>query len=69
MSDEHKKLMNAVIALAVIHALLSAVVGGLVFAGKLNKELIIGFCVVSVVVNIIILVLANKCKNLNCNLK
>jgi hypothetical protein len=64
---KHKMLMDTVIALAVIHALLSAVVAYLVQTNspllqKIPNALLI-FLGISVVVNIIILILASMCKN------
>ena len=64
---KHKMLMDWTIALAVIHALLSAVVAYLVqtkspLLQKIPNALLI-FLGISVVVNIIILILASMCRN------
>jgi len=65
MSTDHKKLANTIIALAVIHAVLSAVVGYFLYENKVTPLQGAIFCGVSVVVNIIILALAAKCRNLS----
>lgn len=57
----HKNLMAGVIALAVIHMVLSAAVGVLVSQNNLKPQHMIAFCGVSVVVNLIIVVLAGMC--------
>lgn len=72
MEDAHKKhkmLMDSTIALAIIHAVLSGVIGYLVkiespLLQKIPNGLFI-FLVISVVVNIIILILASVCRNLD----
>lgn len=62
---DHKQLMAAVIALAVVHLVLSAIVGYLAYNEKLSPMHIAGFCGVSVVVNIVILSLAAKCRSMS----
>ncbi len=61
---DHKTLMNIVIILAIVHAVLSLIIGGLLVSKqKMKPEILIIFCVVSVIVNILIFFFANKCKN------
>ena len=64
MATDHKKLASAILALAVIHAVLSAVVAYFIYSNEdhTNRSLLLGFCAVSVVVNIIILSLAAACR-------
>jgi|688.fasta_scaffold764455_2 hypothetical protein len=62
---DHKQLMNAVIALAVIHLVLSAIVGYLLYSGSITPMHGAIFCGVSVVVNVIILALAAKCRSMS----
>ena len=66
---KHKMLMDWTIALAIIHAVLSGVIGYLVkidspLLQKIPNTLFI-FLGISVVVNVIILILASICRNLN----
>lgn len=63
--NDHKTLMNVVVALAIVHVLLSAYVGYALKNGSLSvdSQLVLGFFVVSVVVNLVIAYLANRCKN------
>ena len=69
---DRKKMMNAVMVFALVHLILSALIGWRVYKGKTDKLLtpyvgksskLLVFCVVSVVVNLIILYLAYKCNN------
>ncbi len=61
---DHKTLMNIVIILAIVHAVLSLIIGSLLVSKqKMRPEILIIFCVVSVIVNILIFFFANKCKN------
>lgn len=61
---DHKTLMNIIIILAIVHAVLSLIIGSLLVSKqKMRPEILIIFCVVSVIVNALILFFANKCKN------
>jgi len=60
---KHKMLMDSTIALAIIHAVLSGIIGFLVkIESPLLKKIFFG---ISVVINIIILILAYVCRNLD----
>ena len=62
-TDTHKKLMYAVIFLAVVHGLLSALV--LAYSHSITTEKLKIFLVVSIIVNIIIAAYACWCIKLN----
>ncbi len=64
---DHKTLMNLVIILAAVHLVLSAIVGYMLYSNNISTTNAAIFCVVSVVVNVLILVLAYKCRDENCS--
>jgi len=63
MTLDHKTLMNIVIVLAVVHAVLSSIIGVLLTQNKVSTQVLLIFALISVIVNILIVFFAGKCKD------
>lgn len=63
MNFDHKTLMNIVIVLAIVHAVLSSIIGVLLTQNKVSTQVLLIFALISVIVNILIVFFAGKCKN------
>jgi hypothetical protein len=63
MTFDHKTLMNIVIGLAIAHAVLSSIIGVLLTQNKVSTQVLLVFALISVIVNILIIFFAGKCKD------